>query len=118
MPASSVVYFEDTGEKHVTSVLQRLSVSPAVRVARGTFFPRPDYYHVPLTTKHIEEIAIYLDNHPSGYFCTHCCVYCDRRILLAWYDAFLDDPMYVSRTIDESKVSRFASVIRSTYSLA
>jgi len=118
VPVSSVVYFEDTGEKHVTSLLQRLSVSATVRIARGTIFPRPDCYHVPLTTNNIEEIATYLDNHPTGHFCSHCCVYCDRKILLAWYDAFLDDPMYVSRTIDEIKVSRFASVIRSTYSMA
>jgi hypothetical protein len=117
-PVSSVVYFEDTGEKHVTKLLQRLSVSATVRVARGTIFPKPDYYHVPLTTNNMEEIATYLDDHPTGHFCTHCCVYCDRTILLAWYDAFLDDPMYVSRTIDEGKVSRFASAIRSTYSVA
>lgn len=64
------------------------------------------------------EIATYLDNYPTGHFCTHCCVYHDRKILLAWYDAFLDDPMYISRTIDESEVDRFASVIRSTYSVA
>jgi hypothetical protein len=115
VPASSVVYFEDIGEKHVTRVLQRLSVSAPVRVARGTMFPRPDYYHVALTTDNMEEIATYLDNHPTGHFCTHCCVYRDRKILLAWYDAFLDDPMYISWTIDESEVNRFASVIRSTY---
>jgi hypothetical protein len=97
--------------------LQRLSVSAAVRVRRGTIFPRPYDYHVPVTMDNMEEIATYLDDHPTGHFCTHCCVYRDRQILLAWYDAFLDDPMYISLTIDESEVKRFASVMGSTYSL-
>lgn len=99
-------------------LLQELAVPAIVRVSRGTIFPKPDCYHVPLTANNMEEIATYLDNHPTGRLCTHCCVYCDRTVLLAWYDAFLDDPIYVSRTIDEDKVSRFAAAIRSTYSVA
>jgi hypothetical protein len=114
-PEGSIVYFEDTGEKHVRTVLQRLSVPATVRIAPGTILPRPDRYHVPLTSSNMEEIAAYIDKHPTGYFCGHCCVYKERKIVLAWYDAFLDDPMYISQTIDEDKVSGFASAILSNY---
>jgi hypothetical protein len=62
----------------------------------------------------MEAIAALLDQHPTGYFCGHFHVYRGHRILLAWYDAFSDDPIYISRLIEEANVKRFASAIRST----
>jgi hypothetical protein len=114
VPEPSIAYFEDTGEKVVSGYLRQLSISAPVGLARGTIWPRPDCYHVPLTSESMEAIATFLDHHPAGYFCTHLHVYRENRILLAWYDAFSKYPMWISRTIDVERVKAFASAIRAT----
>ena len=116
VPDGSIAYFEDTGEKHVAEYLRKAAIAPAVRVATGTIWPKPDCYHVALTPGAAEELADFLDHNPCSFFCAHLHVYRDRNILLQWYDAF-DDPMYVSRTVDEGVVSAFASALGVTYGI-
>jgi len=113
-PEGSVAYFEGTGESHVADYLRRLAIAPQVQVAVGTIWPRPDYYHVPVSRESMEGLAAFLDESPTGYFCTHCHVYRNGVVLLEWHDAFMDDPMYVSRIIGEDVVREFASRIGST----
>jgi hypothetical protein len=108
VPEGGVAYFEGTGERHVAEYLRRASVPAPVPVARGTIWPRPDVYHVPLTVDSMEDLARFLEEHPHGYFCSHCHVYRGRTVLLQWHDAFFDDSMYLSPTLPEAVVDRFA----------
>ena len=39
----------------------------------------------------------------------HIHLYCDRRVLLEWYDAF-DDPMELSAVFEEDVVTKFCEV--------
>jgi hypothetical protein len=64
----------------------------------------------------MDALAAFLDEAPTGYFCTHCHVYRNGVILLEWHDAFMDDPMYVSRAISEDGVREFANRLGSTLS--
>ena len=116
VPDGSVAYFESTGERHVAEHLRKAAVTPAVRVALGTIWPRPDCYHFVLTAGAAEELADFLDHNPCGFFCAHLHVYRGHSVLLQWYDAF-DDPIYVSRSIDERAVSRFACALGVTYGI-
>lgn len=116
MPSGSVVYFEDTAEPHVRSYLQSVSVPPQVRVARGTIWPRPDCYHVPVTAETMDAMAAFLEKNPAGFFSAHCHVYRDDVVLLEWHDAFSNVPMYVSRTIGADAVARFAQALGSSVS--
>jgi len=63
----------------------------------------------------MEELATFLERKPVGYLCSHCHVHRDGAILLEWHDAFVKDPMYVSRTIAEEVIDRFAQALGSTY---
>src|SRR5688572_14347325 len=114
MPPGSVVYFEDTAEPHVTRYLESVSVPPQVRLAIGTIWPRPDSYHVPLTPETMDALALFLDRNPAGFFCAHCHIYRDDVVLLQWHDAFINDPMYISRTIGADAVDRFAQALGSS----
>lgn len=116
MPSGSVVYFEDTAEPHVRRYLASVSVPSPVRVAVGTIWPRPDCYHVPLTAETMEALAAFLEKNPAGFFCAHCHVYHDGVVLLEWHDAFIDDPMYISRTISAGAVAGFAHALGSSVS--
>lgn len=116
MPAESVAYFEGTAESHVGRYLQSVSVPAQARVAIGTIWPRPDCYHVPLTGEAMENLAAFLEQNPAGFFCTHCHVYRDGVVLLEWHDAFIDDPMYISREISADAVAGFAQALGSSVS--
>jgi hypothetical protein len=116
MPAGSVAYFEDTAEPHVRRYLEGIAVPSQVRLAIGTIWPRPDSYHVPLTAETMEALAAFLDQNPAGFFCAHCHVYRDGVVLLEWHDAFIDDPMYISRTLSADAVARFAHALGSSVS--
>jgi hypothetical protein len=114
VPEGSLAYFEDTGEVHVAKYLGEISVPPQVQVALGTIWPKPDYYHVPLSQASMEALAAFLDQAPAGFFCAHCHVYRNAAILLEWHDAFMDVPMHVSRAISEHVVREFANRLGST----
>jgi hypothetical protein len=114
MPPGSVVYFEDTAEPHVRRYLESVSVPSQVQLAIGTIWPRPDCYHVPLTAETMEALAVFLERNPAGFFCAHCHVYRDGVVLLQWHDAFINDPMYVSRTIGADAVAEFAQTLASS----
>ena len=117
VPDGSIAYFEDTGEKHVAEYLRKAAKEPPVSVALGTIWPRPDCYHVALTAGTAEGLANFLDQNPCGLFCVHLHVYRDRSVLLQWHDAFFDTPIYVSRSVDEQAVSRFASALGVQYGI-
>lgn len=115
VPDDSIAYFEGTGEPHVAEYLGKVSIPATVQVAIGTIWPRPDCYHVPLTTKTMEALAAFLDENPAGYFCTHCHVYRHGVVLLAWHDAFGGDPIYVSRAVATEALASFAKASGITY---
>lgn len=116
VPEGSLAYFEGTGESHVAKYLSEVSVPAQMQVALGTIWPRPDHYHVPVSHESMQALAAFLDDAPTGYFCTHCHVHRNGVILLEWHDAFMDDPMYVSRAISEHAVREFATRLGSTLS--
>jgi hypothetical protein len=116
-PEGAVAYFEATGEAHVAEYLSRVSVPAQAQVAVGTIWPRPDCYHVPLSSATMEAFAQFLEQRPAGYVCTHCHVYRDRAVLLEWHDAFDSDPIYVSRVISREKIAEFAERLGSSHSI-
>ena len=115
VPDDSIAYFEGTAEPHVAEYLREVSIPARVQVAIGTIWPRPDRYHVPLTTKTMEDLAAFLDENPAGYFCTHCHVYRNGVVLLAWHDAFAGDPLYVSRGVVTTALDSFTEALGTTY---
>lgn len=115
MPEGSIAYFEGTGEPHVAEYLRGVSIPAQSRVAIGTIWPRPDSYHVPVTAATCEAFAEFLEQRPAGYVCSHCHVYRDGLVLLEWHDAFTSEPIYLSRTINEDAVARFAQALGSSF---
>ena len=116
-PEGAVAYFEDTAESHVAEYLRRVAITPLSQVASGTIWPKPDHYHLPVTRDSMEALAAFLEASPAGLFCVHCHVYRDGLVLLEWHDAFINDPMYMSRAISEDVVREFANRIGSTVSI-
>jgi hypothetical protein len=116
-PDGAVLYLEGTGEPHVAEYLRSVSIPADARPALGTIWPKPDTHHVALTRESMRAFAEYLETHPTGHVCSHCHVYRDSRVLLEWYDAFGDDPLFIALDVDETAVRQFAGAIRSTVSV-
>jgi hypothetical protein len=110
-PDGGVAYFEGTGDPRVAAFLGRLAIEPTVQVAAGTAWPRPDFYHLPVTTELMEALARFLDESEIGFFCTHAHIYRDGAVVLQWHDAFGKAPMRLSRTIAEDVVREFARAL-------
>ena len=114
VPDGSIAYFEDTAESHVAEYLRQVSIPGEAQLAVGTLWPKPDIYHVPVTVDSMQALATFLEEHPAGVlFCSHCHAYRNGLVLVQWHDAFIDDPIYISRTIGPEVVSAFAQTLGS-----
>jgi hypothetical protein len=109
--ADSLAYFEGIEEESFKDWLASHAIAPPLKIAMGTIWPKPDFYHVPLRPALMEEAAGLVDRKgivlPSFHFHVHD----GERVLLEWHDAFSDDPMYVSASIHGGAVEAFARAI-------
>ena len=113
----AIVYFEGTEEAHVADYIRGFSISPLARVRRALAGERaPDCHHVPVTPSTMEALASFLHCHSNVFVCYHCHVYRNRSVLLEWYDACGEDPIYISRALDHEVVQRFAQAMGSSFS--
>jgi hypothetical protein len=117
-PSGGFVYFEGTGEPHVSEYLKSIAVDAPVRITLGTIWPRPDFYHVPIGATTMQSLAGFLETHPAGFFCAHCHVHDGSAVLLEWHDAFGADSMLVSSRVSDEKLIAFATALNRPYQRA
>jgi len=110
-PADAFVYFEGTTENHFAEWLAAHSIAAPLKVAHGTIWPKPDFYHVPLRSELLEEGADLVDRKGISLPAIHLHVHDGERVLLEWHDAFYDDPMYVAASLPRNRVEEFARAI-------
>lgn len=88
-----------------------LSIASPLKVAFGTIWPKPDFYHLPLQSELLEEAADLVDRRGISLPSIHLHVHDGERVLLEWHDAFCDDPMYVATSFPRERVEEFARAI-------
>ena len=91
MPEGSVLYLEDLLESEVRDFVEARPAPNPVKVALGTIWPRPHWYHMPLTQKNVTELAELVDEHSVALLCIHIHAYHEGKVLLEWHDAFGKD---------------------------
>jgi len=119
MPLGAILYLESTSSpSHVTRILEKIEYEPQAQVARGTIWPKPRCFHIPMTQENLNTISGLLEKNAQPEVCDHFHVYAESRILLEWHDAFFNDPFLVDRQISEEKLKNFCHSIRSSYQKA
>jgi hypothetical protein len=113
-PDGAFAYFEGTADPRAAAFLGRLAIEPTVQVAVTTDWPRPDFYHLPLSQGLMEALARFLEESQVGRLCTHVLVYRDSTVLLQARNAFAGFPMHLSRAFPVDAVRAFAAAIGST----
>ena len=107
VPEGAIAYLEDgSPPRELESFLNEKSVSEVSHVAMGTIWPRPRMFHVPATSENLLGLADLAEHCAEPEVAIHFHVYKEDRVLLQWFDAFID-PMYVSAEIPEEKVREF-----------
>ena len=109
LPRGGFVYFEGTTEAAFESWARAHAVSVQLKIAYGTIWPKPDWFHVPLDPALMQEAAGLIERNGIALPSIHIHVHDGVTVLLEWHDAFVDDPMYVSSAIPREAVEAFAS---------
>ena len=115
-PIEATAYFEGTVDSKVADYLRGISIVAPLKIAVGTIWPKPDCYHVPLSTDTMARLAEFVDQERIDYLCWHCHVHNGTAVLLQWHDAFGTDPILVATSVGEESIKRFANVLGSSYS--
>ena len=110
-PIGYFVYFEDTTESSFAAWLKAHTLPAPLKIARGTIWPKTDYYHVPLEPSLLAEAANIVDREGIALPSIHLCVHDGKQVLLEWYDAFCDDSICVASLIPRDRVEAFAHAL-------
>jgi hypothetical protein len=116
LPEGSVLYLEGTAKsaKDVINFLESHGDAKAAKITRGTIWPRPNFYHVPIEPDVMRALARLVGGHPTSEICSHLHAYKSDHVLLEWYDAFFQS-LGISRHICEERVAEFCHRLRAKY---
>jgi hypothetical protein len=116
LPLPSYFRFEGTSiAPDVRKLLEANAVVSAMQIPAGTLLPKPSVFHVLANEAFSRKLAGLASQYAEPEICDHFHAYQDGRVLLQWYDAFLD-PLLVDQTIPEVAVQRFCSKLGVRYS--
>lgn len=114
-PYDSVLYIEGgKPPKDIQSYLEARKSTHITKVAMGTIWPYPQYFHIPITSDNSNGLAQLAEKHHIFEIAAHIHIYNNDRMLLQWYDAFTD-PLYISKDIPEEKIKQFCSALGLKY---
>jgi hypothetical protein len=116
LPERTVLYLEGgSASEGIQTFLEPRGAPQPSQVARGTVWPRPRIYHLPMTGQNVAGLAALFETHAAPEICIHFHAYRGDELLLQWHDAFYDDPFLISLNISEDAVKRFCNTLGCTY---
>jgi hypothetical protein len=114
LPEGSILYLEGTEARDAITFLKRNSAKQTCKVAIGTIWPRPQFFHILISTATMSELSRISDKYVQPEICTHLHAYKDGQVLLEWHDAFSQE-FRISKDIPEQKVAEFCKLLNATY---
>ena len=115
LPPNSVVYLEGPVDQEVIEFLESNQFDDPTKVALGTIWPAPTYYHIPCSAETMSGLASIINELPVVNLCTHIHAYKKKIVLLEWHDAFYDDPIRLSKKLREEEVANFSGLVGKPY---
>jgi hypothetical protein len=102
----AVLYWEGRTERTLAAWLNRLTTDPHPPMSFGVQ-PRPDFYHVPLTTGTLEELATRVERAGAVRRRVRLHIHEAGRTILEWRPAFGTAPLLLSRHLGPERVEAF-----------
>jgi hypothetical protein len=105
MPEDSVLYLEGTAIAPAVKEYLEAHEAPVRRqVARGTLWPSPETFHLPLAG--LKELRALAGGHAEPEICDHLAVYRGDQLLMTAHDAGFGE-VYLARSLPEEAIRRF-----------
>ena len=98
----------------ISTFMNDQSIPAAAKIPHGTIWPRRYCFHFPADSAIFSRLSEFASCHALPEICDHLIVYSTQLILVDWYDVF-DRDAYVSATIPEDAVSKFATLNGAKY---
>jgi hypothetical protein len=99
----------------VREFLDSRSISPSVHPTRGTIWPTPARFHLPLVNRNLDDLRRLAEGHAEAEVCDHLVVYdADGAVLLDAYDAGDGEIHLNRRKLSPERIARFREVLFST----
>jgi len=118
LPADAVLYLEGVSiDPDVVRLLEDWSCAERLKIARGTLWPKPQVFHVPMGPEVTQQLAALFEHHASPEICDHFHAYHLKRVLLQWHDAFFDDPLLLAGTFAEAQVRDFCGTVDCSFEM-
>ncbi|MBX3356756.1 MAG: hypothetical protein KF724_13765, partial [Phycisphaeraceae bacterium] len=114
LPSGSILYLEDVCSTEGIALARRYCIEPQLKLALGTVWPRPKFFHLPLTAASAAELAQFAEHHATPEIGVHIHAYHDDQVLLEWHDAF-GQPLRLSTALPESRVRSFCELLHCNY---
>ena len=113
IPVGSTLYIEGTTiAPDVRELLSSRSVTPGVHPTRGTIYPTPARFHLPLVNSNLKDLRRLADQHAEPEVCDHLVVYgADGAVLLDAYDAGDDEVHLNHRKLSPERIARFREIL-------
>lgn len=113
IPPGAILYIEGTSiAPDVRDLLDSRSVAPRVQPTRGTIFPTPARYHLPLIDTNLEDLRQLAERHAEPEVCDHLVVYDTHGVvLLDAYDAGADEVHLNQRKLSPERITRFRELL-------
>lgn len=87
-PEGGILYLEGTTiAPNVAEFLEQSQAEGAMPVAKGTPWPKPRMFHLPITDANIRRLTEMEREHAAPEICDHLVVYREGEVLLTAYDA-------------------------------
>ena len=110
-PDGSVLVLEGKPVSDVREVLELVRVEPEVRIARGTIWPKDEFFHIPATRENIDRLLDLTLNHAVPEICDHVVLYREQRALLWLHDAG-DGYVYGHPALGDAQLQRVRSSLK------
>jgi hypothetical protein len=116
VPDNSILYLEGVGLRdNLRSFLEEINIVNDIKVEMGTIWPKPKCYQILITEKSMKELSEIAKKYVPCEVASHVHVYKDNNILLQWFDAFIDEPIFLSKDIAEENVKEFCNKTGTIY---
>jgi len=114
LPEDSILYLEGTSARDAIAFLQKNAAKEICKVAIGTIWPRPQFFHIRISSETMSELAQVAEKHAQPEICIHLHAYQKDRVLLEWHDAFSQE-FRISKEISEQRVIEFCKQLNGIY---
>jgi len=117
LPPGLTLYLEGTSiAPSVEAYLADRPAADPMSVRRGTIWPRPKAYQMPMTTENVAGLAELMKGLAEPEVADHLHAYRDAVAYLIWFDAWSDSPFYLHKDVPEDAVRRLCDTYGCEYS--